>query len=243
MVRNDPRVRKDIVLGMVVRQYIKTEAPVSSALVAEEYTQDISSATIRNILAELEEDGFLTHPHTSSGRIPTQRGYRYYVDFLMQEIHFIEEERLSVQREYERGVRELEALLEKTSEVVSDLTHCMSIVTIDGVPRRFVCRGMNYLPYVLGAQNIQKMAYILKVLEEKERVLEVLQRNLDRKIKIYIGQESACDAFEDCALAVSRFQIKNGSSGTIAVLGSTRMDYQRVVSALECVSEIINEVA
>ena len=243
MVRIDPQERKDSVLAIVVSHYIKTESPVSSAFIAEEYPHDVSSATVRNILAELEEDGFLTHPHTSAGRLPTERGYRYYVDFLMHEIVLLEEERRRVQREYEQGLKELEALMEKTTEIVSELTHCTSIVTIDGAPRYFALRGTNYLVQAVGVYSIEKMALILKALEERERILELIRRDIDRRIKIYIGQETACGlAFEDCAMAVSRFETRLGLTGRIAVLGPTRMDYQRVVSALEYVSELIHEM-
>lgn len=241
MTRTNPNERKDIVLGMVVYQYIHTTIPVSSAFIADEYTQDISSATIRNILAELESDGYLTHPHTSAGRVPTERGYRYYVDFLMKEIELLEEERRRIHKEYERGMEQLEALVEKTTEIISELTHCTSIVTVDGLPHHYVCRGTNYLAEALGADSLQKIVAILKELEEKDSVLAVLRRDLDKRIKIYIGQETDCEAFRDCAMAVSRFQTRRGPSGRIAVLGPSRMDYSRVVGALEYVSELIHE--
>jgi transcriptional regulator of heat shock response len=227
---------------MVVRHYIHTIEPVSSAYVADEYEESISSATVRNILAELENDGYLTHPHTSSGRVPTQRGYRYFVDFLMQEIQLLEEERQRIQKEYEAGIAEFGELLERTTEIVSDLTHCASIVTLDGAPGTYVCRGTNYLAEQVGAENIQKMAEILRALEAKERIIELIRRDIDRKIKIYIGQETDCNEFADCAVAVSRFQTRHGPSGRIAVVGPTRMDYQRVVSALEYVSGVLKEI-
>ncbi|MBF0331683.1 MAG: hypothetical protein HQL17_07070 [Candidatus Omnitrophica bacterium] len=236
-----PHQRKDIVLGMVVQQYIQTTVPVSSAYIAEEYEQDISSATIRNILAELEDDGYLTHPHTSAGRIPTERGYRYYVDFLMQQIELVEEERHRLQKQYQRGMEQLEALVERTTLVIAELTHCTSIVMVDGWSQQYVCRGTNYLAEAVGAQSFQKMVAILKELEEKDRILAVLRRDLDRKIKIYIGQETDCVAFEDCSLAVARFQTRRGPSGRIAVLGPSRMDYQRVISSLEYVAELMHE--
>lgn len=240
MPRN-PHQRKDIVLGMVVQHYIQTTIPVSSAYIAEEYEQDISSATIRNILAELEDDGYLTHPHTSAGRVPTERGYRYYVDFLMQQIELVEEERLRLQKEYQRGVEELEALVEKTTQVIAELTHCTSIVMVDGWSHQYVCRGTNYLAEAVGAQSLQRMVAILKELEEKDKILAVLRRDLDRKIKIYIGQETDCVAFEDCAMAVARFQTRRGPSGRIAVLGPSRMDYRKVISSLEYVAELMHE--
>lgn len=242
MVRTNQQQRKDVVLSMVVQQYIHTDAPVSSAFIAEGYEDDISSATVRNILADLESDGYLMHPHTSAGRIPTQRGYRYFVDFLMREIVLVEEERRRIQREYEHGVRELELLMERTSAVISDLTHCASIVTLDGYPRTYSFRGTNYLAEAVGVHGLRKMACILKALEEKERVLEVLRRDLDKRIKIYIGQETACADFDDCAMAVSHFHTRGGAAGHIAVLGSTRMDYEHVVSALGYVAELMREL-
>lgn len=242
MVRTDPQERKDAVLRIVVGQYIQTVNPVSSAFIADEYEQDVSPATVRNILAELEGDGYLTHPHTSAGRVPTERGYRYYVDFLMKQIALLEEERQHIQKEYEAGMQELEDLAEKTTGIISNLTHCASIVTIDGQPHAYVFRGSNYLVEAVGAYSLQKMAQILRALEEKERILAVIRRDLDRKIKIYIGQETACDAFADCALAVSGFETREGRTGRIAVLGPTRMDYGRVVSALEYVSQLIHEM-
>src|SRR4051794_28798174 len=107
----DHRQRKDVVLGIVVEQYIKTVNPISSGLIASEYHLDLSPATIRNIMAELEEQGYLTHPHTSAGRVPTELGYRYYVDHLMNQIHLLEEEKEKIKSEYQQSVCELEDLL------------------------------------------------------------------------------------------------------------------------------------
>ena len=81
--RQEHQCRKERVLGIVVNEYIQTINPISSGYIAKKYHLDVSSATIRNILAELEGDGFLMHPHTSAGRVPTGEGYRYYVDYLM----------------------------------------------------------------------------------------------------------------------------------------------------------------
>ena len=109
----DYQERRDRVLGIVVDRYVKTVTPVSSAYIAHEFPLELSSATIRNILAELEDDGLLTHPHTSAGRLPTQAGYRYYVDNLMDEIQLLEEEKNHIKAEYHKNVQQLETILEK----------------------------------------------------------------------------------------------------------------------------------
>lgn len=237
--KTDFQERKDIVLGYVIEQYIKNLNPIGSAFLAKEYRLDWSSATIRNILAELEEEGYLTHPHTSAGRIPTQYGYRYYVDHLMHEIQLLEEEKKRIHHEYRQNVDELEKLIDKTSQIVCEVTHYTSIISVDGWSNKIVCRGINHVVGSPEMKDIQKIQNLLKVLDEKERILHVINRDLQHKIEIYIGQEIACKEIESCSLAVCSYRTKNGPSGRIAVLGPTSMDYERVVSALGYITELI----
>src|SRR5208283_1964840 len=107
---SDIQVRKDRILAIVIGRYIKTVLPVGSQFITEEYDLDVSSATVRNILADLEEEGYLMHPHTSAGRMPTEQGYRYYVDHLMHEIQLLEEEKRAITLEYRCHARQLEDL-------------------------------------------------------------------------------------------------------------------------------------
>src|SRR5512145_794559 len=79
----DLNERTKKVLQAVIDSYIQTGSPIGSTLLAKTYNFSLSSATLRNIMAELEELGFLTHPHTSAGRVPTDKGYRYYIDSLI----------------------------------------------------------------------------------------------------------------------------------------------------------------
>jgi len=239
--KTDTQERKDMVLSYVVQQYIKNLSPIGSAFLAKEYHLDWSSATIRNILAELEEDGYLTHPHTSAGRIPTHRGYRYYVDHLMHQIQLLEGEKNRIQSEYQKDMTELGKLVDQTSRIVSDVTHYTTIISVDGWDGKIICRGTNYMVGYPEMQDLQKIQNLLRVLEEKEQILEVINRSLQHKIDIYIGQEIACKEIESCSLAVCEYHQKDGSSGRIAVLGPTSMDYERVVSTLDYVTELISD--
>jgi transcriptional regulator of heat shock response len=237
---SDIQIRKDRILAIVIGRYIKTVAPVGSQYITEEHNLDVSPATVRNILADLEEEGYLTHPHTSAGRMPTQQGYRYYVDHLMNEIQLLEEEKRKITQEYKRHARQLEDLVEKTSQVISDLTHYTSIVSIDdGDGTKVICKGTGYVVGYTENTDIVKMQAILKILEEKERLMELINRTLEKKIDIYIGHEMALKDMESCSLAISHFE-KDGMKGRIAVLGPTRMQYDRVVSTLDYISQILS---
>lgn len=240
--RTDYQYRRDMVLGIVVNEYIQTVSPVSSGHIAHGYVLNLSPATIRNILAELEEDGYLTHPHTSAGRVPTQEGYRYYVDNLMEEIHLLEAEKKQIKAEYEKEIKNLEDILEKTSQVISDLTQYTSIISVDGWGDRIFCKGTSFVVEYPETQDIDKIRHILNVLEKKEQLLEIINRRIEQRIEIYIGQEIPCSDIDSCSLVVSGYRTTKGQSGRIAVLGPTRMDYQRVVSALDYFSNLMHEL-
>ena len=238
----DQQERRERVLGIVVEQYIGTITPVSSNFIVQHYRLDLSPATIRNILAELEERGYLTHPHTSAGRVPTQHGYRYYVDHLMNEIQLLEEEKARIQVEYKQGVAELETLLDKTSEVIANLTHYTSIICVDGMEDKFYCKGTSFVVGYPEAYDIDKIGHILKALEEKKRLWEIINVDLKKNIEILIGEEISYSDIDSCSLAISSFKKENGPSGRIAVLGPTRMNYEKVVSTLEYISELMTEL-
>jgi len=122
------QARKEKILQAVVHLFIKTGKPVGSSTIVENYSLSLSPATIRNVQAELEEEGYLTHPHTSAGRIPTDRGYRFYVDSIAKIQRLAVEEESQIREEYMRRVSEIEDLMLSTTRVLSSLSHCTGFV-------------------------------------------------------------------------------------------------------------------
>jgi len=121
--------RKAAILRAVVKEYIDTAQPVGSAHVARLGALQVSPATVRNEMAQLERDSFLAHPHTSAGRIPTDKGYRFFVDDLRSEPGSLgEEERAQVHTFFERAHGELERMLQDTSRLLSNLTTYAALV-------------------------------------------------------------------------------------------------------------------
>ena len=238
--KTDFQERKDHILAIVVSQYIQTVNPVGSQFITDEYKLDLSPATVRNILAELEEEGYLSHPHTSAGRVPTSNGYRYYVDHLMSEIQLLEEEKRRIENECRRYRHQLQTLVERTSQVLSDLTHYTTIVSVDGWESQLILKGTSYVVDYPDQMDILKIRSILRILEEKEHLLALIHRDLDKKLRIYIGHEMALKEMESCSLVVSSFT-KDGMTGRIAVLGPTRMNYDKVAGALDYVCELLSD--
>lgn len=121
--------RKQQILKAVVSDYTLTGVPVGSQLLAAKYFIALSSATIRNELADLVGTGYLQQPHTSAGRIPTDRGYRYFVDFLMEPESASASVRRTVRQEFETAPRSVDGILEKAAMVLAQVTENVSLVT------------------------------------------------------------------------------------------------------------------
>lgn len=122
-----PRRRK--ILTAIVHDYIKTAEPVGSEALAQKYNFGVKPATIRNEMAAMSEMGYLKQPHTSAGRVPSDLGYRYYVDELMPEPRLRRGIALEVSRYYERCEAEIESILHQTCHILSELTQYASVAT------------------------------------------------------------------------------------------------------------------
>ena len=121
--------RKKKILQAIVEEYIDSAEPVSSGGLLDKCDElNCSSATIRNEMAELEKYGFLEKPHTSAGRVPSQKGYRFYVDELLREDELTKQEMLMIKRKLEMKVNNLEDLIKIASSTLSEITHYTTIM-------------------------------------------------------------------------------------------------------------------
>ncbi|HEY9230822.1 MAG TPA: heat-inducible transcriptional repressor HrcA, partial [Blastocatellia bacterium] len=129
--------RKKEILAAIVRAHVATGQPVGSLSLAQQSSERLSSATIRNLCAELEDEGYLTHPHTSAGRMPTDKGYRFYVDNVIRSTQLSEAEaaRINAYLLDEETLRSPERLMERTSRLLSQLSDNVGIVISPSIAR------------------------------------------------------------------------------------------------------------
>lgn len=119
--------RKKRVLQAIIEEYINTAEPVSSAAITIDHGLNCSSATIRNDMAELEKEGYLDKPHTSAGRVPSAKGYRFYVDELLNDENISLDEIQFIKSRLETKVNEIEDLTKITTNTISELTHYATV--------------------------------------------------------------------------------------------------------------------
>ncbi|MBU1853890.1 MAG: heat-inducible transcriptional repressor HrcA [Candidatus Omnitrophica bacterium] len=128
MKQVDIEERRKKILGAILESYIETAVPVGSRAISQIFRWTISPATVRNVMVDLEEMGLITHPHTSAGRIPTDKGYRYYVDCLLEPKHITKEEESIISRLIYKKGEDFDSLMQASSRAISLITNVTGIV-------------------------------------------------------------------------------------------------------------------
>jgi len=332
--------RKLKILQAIISDFIASAEPVGSRTLSKKYDMGISPATIRNEMSDLEDLGYLTHPHTSAGRIPSDRAYRLYVDYLMEKTELTEKEKESISEQLASNISELDKTIQHAAGILSEITNLTSFALS---PKQETNRlkYINILPadeetvvimIVAESGKIKNMALKLKtpytedslnllsktmtyhyrgktisdvltmdIIRDFEIDIEAMSRlaasimprfidtlesmldinlyldgltnifslpeynNLDRAkmfleminrkagfkdvlvnredgVVITIGTENKEDSMQDCSLITATYHINGKPVGKLGVIGPTRMDYNKVTSVIEYLTENLNRV-
>jgi heat-inducible transcriptional repressor len=143
--------REEKILRMIIQEFVETRKPVGSELVAQKGLPGVSSATIRNAMKKLEDEGFLYQPHASGGRIPTDKAYRFYVDYLAKIQKIAAKERDRIEKEYRRNTDEINRVMVQTSRMLSMLSGSAGFVFTASVQDNTIQR-LDFIP--LGPGNV-----------------------------------------------------------------------------------------
>jgi heat-inducible transcriptional repressor len=229
--------RQKQILYAIVEQYAEVASPVGSTLLSKLF--GVSSATIRAEMAELERDGFIAQPHTSAGRVPTDKGYRTYVNDLNQEhqpsLPEGRAERALSARVQHGGLPD--RTIRNAVDTLVELTHNLGIATIG--PQLYMSGLSNLFgqPEFIQTGQVQQVAQLLDNLEPWLR-----EAAPNEPLSVYIGRENPIGRSAGCTLIVSRFRSPFSDQSYIGVLGPTRQNYRDVMMLVRHAGEELEEV-
>ena len=238
--------RQRKILCQVVEEYAETASPVGSMMMAKLF--GVSPATIRSEMARLEALGLVAQPHTSAGRVPTDAGYRFYVNYISEAIDRPDdsERRESKRRSLERGTHALQvrinsqsradAAIRRAVDVLVDLTGNLGLATIGG---QLYLAGISRLftqPEFMDTSRVQAVAKLLDNLEPWLR-----EAAPGEPLNIFIGQENPIGRNSQVSLIISKFRSPFSDRSYIGVLGPTRQDYPKVMSLVKYAGNMLEE--
>jgi len=231
--------RQEKILECIVEEYTSTAVPIGSKILVDKYRIEASGATIRSEMAELEELGYLYQPHISAGRIPTDKGYRYFVEELMKDKELSKREQLKLQEELLK-LRAKNMRLSRTSaKLLSGITGNLAISGLLDKDE-FDDFGMKDL---LSEPEFQKLDEICRLTETMDYIDEMFDKIVkeikEGETKIFIGAENPVSKISSCSMIVSPYKLKNGQRGVLALIGPKRMKYAKNKSLIEYIKKML----
>lgn len=231
-----PSTRQAKILAAIVKLNCETGQPVASRDLVEKYDFDISSATIRNEMAELERAGYIMQPHTSAGRVPTDEGFRYFVNQLMNQV------KLTL-REQDTLRREMVKLQMVNAEVGRRLAKMLASHSLQAsfaiLPEEVSATGMSNIlgQESLPAEDAKEIAQFFDHLDEYADML--VDQYGDQQPQAFIGKELKLSKSSDYSMIVSGLRLPSGKKGVIGLIGPKSMEYPKNISMLDYIAKLM----
>jgi transcriptional regulator of heat shock response len=193
-------------------------------------------------MADLEDLGLIVQPHTSAGRIPSDSGYRYYIDSLMHVRHINADTVKGLKDQYRQAVRSLEDVLESASRLVSNLTNQVG-VTLFSQHDKLYMDGASHIIEQPEFQDLKKLYALMRCLEQKRDLLDLLKHDFQTEgLTVHIGRENSSNSLSECSIVTKGYKVKGKVSGRLGVIGPKRMIYEKVIPTVECLADTLTNI-
>ena len=233
-------IRHQKILAAIVKEYSETATPVGSKEIVDRYGLSVSSATIRSDMAQLEKENYIMQPHKSAGRIPTDKGYRFFVNELMRRFELSEKERKMLREE----IVKLKSVHEQLGRSISNL-----LAQVSGQAAFALLANESSatgLSKIIGEPELSDP----KIVKDMTALFENIDEYSSRLVKksevtaeAFIGGESPIPVPKNLSLVVQNVKFRDGKKGVIGIVGPKRMSYAKNLSIMEYLAKLISGAA
>ena len=238
-------------LALIIKEYVGTAEPISSKFLEKMGLFDLSSATIRAEMNELEGLGYLAQLHTSGGRVPTDRAYRFFVDNLIDETGL--EPTADCKKKIKRALYETDSDPREISKTVAQLLSELSDnLVITGMPEQadFFKVGLSSLFEFPEFREFGKVSRLTSFFDQFEEIFDQLEKDFFGNFKegfdniqIKIGRENPVRNIKDETVMFARYNLPKNYIGSLTLVGPTRMDYGKNIGLIRYTTEELNKLA
>lgn len=220
--------RKEQILKIIIKEHIKTAEPVGSEVLVGKYKLGISPATVRNEMAELEDEGFIVQPHTSAGRVPTEKAYRYYL------------KNLSERKISASDAKVLDKLLEQKSE--HDLKQtAKALAQMSGSAvflvigkDNFYYTGISYLFHQPEFSQADLIYDISEIIDHLDEIVGAIWPELDDGMQVYVGSKNPIS--DSCSTIINKYRLNNNDA-YLGMIGPVRMNYEKNLALMKYIQD------
>ncbi|HZZ99635.1 MAG TPA: DeoR family transcriptional regulator [Candidatus Paceibacterota bacterium] len=241
--------RQETLLNFIIKEYIRTAKPVPSMLAAGKTKLKVSPATIRNEMNDLEEQGYLVQRHTSGGRVPTDRAYRYYVDRLLEKpgkMTISAQDKKIIASVLAKAGNDSRAINKAMAQVLSERSGNMVIAGI-AQEAEFFKQGLVSLLRHPEFQRAEHLFQLAAFFEGFDLVFQILEREFlntlgvpaGLPIQILIGRENPFQHMQGETMICTKYLLPGDNVGSLTLIGPTRMDYEHNIGLIRYAIEIL----
>lgn len=233
----DKRERQEALLQAIIQEYIQTARPVGSHTLVNEYGFDYSSATIRNDMAALERAGLIEQPHTSAGRIPTEKGYQYYIHHFLQQKELGQAKKRTIHDVVAKQNSAHHERLKQLARTVSKMTDEAVVISLDSGDTYYT--GMSHMLRKPEFAEAAMMLAVSEAFEQIDEIMNELHKKISTQVEIFMGKENPFS--QECAVILTEYDLGDEQTGYFGILGPMRMDYETNISIVEYVDSLMND--
>lgn len=232
--------RETKIIKAIVQEYTETAESVGSDTLDRKYQIGVSPATIRNEMNRLTEKGYLAQPHTSSGRIPTSKAIKYYVQKLLEEKQLPVTDEIKVKQQIWDARGEVGRLMREVTHSLANQTHMLSVAATDqGDVYHAGYANILDIPEFF---DIDVTRTVFLMIDEVNQLMEIFGRsNQDEALGILIGDELGAGALLPVSMVYTQFHL-GGTNGAVGVLGPCRLDYSYVIPTVKYMGKLLTEI-
>lgn len=236
--------RQEKILNSIIKEYIHSASPVSSQFLDEKYNFNVSPATLRNEMQSLSDLGFLHQPHTSAGRVPTDRGYRFFVNQIFKKglPEFDEKKKTDIKNECRRKMDNSFRFVQKATKILADNSSNLALSHI--LNEDFLWKeGWDD---VFEEPEFRESDFVLrfaKLINAFEKNIGEITSDFSEELGVFIGRETPFLKNEDFSIVVSGFDFPDSKNrGLFAIVGPKRMNYNKNISIIKLINQIFKEL-
>ncbi len=223
--------RQEVLLGLIIEEYVRSAEPVGSRFLAENFNIGVSPATIRNEMVSLEKLGLIQSMHTSAGRIPTEEGYKYYIKNILPKSNLIGQPFQSAFQETDEAEEVLKCLAKRLVELSGET----AIMTYDS--DRSYYTGVSKLFHKPDFKDLENVRSLSDLVDRFDEVMFQMSSLISDYPEIFIGSQNPFG--DQMASVVVRYKLPNNKEGLLGLVGPIRMDYSKNLALLERAKQVI----
>ncbi|MDD4624978.1 MAG: hypothetical protein WCX23_03025 [Candidatus Paceibacterota bacterium] len=232
-------IRQEQILNLLIQEYIDSAEPVSSQFLDEKYQFGVCPATIRNEMQKLANEGYLSQPHTSAGRVPTDKGYRFFVDCLLKEkIYREKEDFLDVWKDFEEQIEDSFRLTRLMAKKIAQETSSLASAYF---PEEEIAVKEGWSG-IFREPEFESLGYAERFAKIADEVEEKIGDFGQEEMQILIGAENPLPQAGDFSLIISKFSFPDRKTGFVAILGPKRMPYEKNINLINSFKKFLENI-